>query len=92
MALQTADVNKLNCLFYSLVRDVVQVEWYGIKCNVEDKKDLIDKIKALRYLYNNCSSYDVECRLLDIIKKSYNSCKLTLETCESRITRTGDES
>jgi len=83
--LAPADVRKLKCIFFQNVRDIVEIDWYGIKCNIEDKLEIINTAKAYLSIYEGCfEDYKVECLIKDFIKKHYNICELTLIPCEDR--------
>lgn len=85
---QTADVIKLKCLFFNLVKELKEVDWYGIKCN---RSILLDKIKkALSYitlLSTNCVlSYELDCEIKSFISKNTSFCIYTDNSCGDTIT------
>lgn len=60
MCIQTADVNKLICLIFNEIHNIIEYDNYGIDCkNIET--DLEKAIKLLNY-------YNFECFSTDYIK------------------------
>ena len=85
--LADADVRKLKCIFFQNTRDIVEVEWYGLKCNLEEKLEILETAKIYLYIIQNCfEDYSVECAIKEFIKRHYNICKLTLTPCAERET------
>jgi hypothetical protein len=85
--LQAADVRKIKCIFFQNVRDIVEAEWYGLKCNIDDKVCAIEQAKLILEANDIiCDTDDntVACLARDFIKKYYNLCKITLAACEQR--------
>ena len=85
LVLQTTDVQvaKLRCLFFNMVKELKEIEWYGIKCN---KETLITNIKkGLSYmtiLNTGCTlTHDLDCEIYSFIKKNTSFCIYTDNSC-----------
>ena len=89
--LTDADVLKLKCLYFELVRNYVQQINYGILCDREETLDKIKKVKAALFMNSGCTdNYDVHCKVKNILKKLYDSCEKTISTCTTRSTECED--
>ena len=82
-----ADVRKIKCIFFQNVRDIVEAEWYGLKCNISDKICIIEQAKLILEANDIICDTDnntVYCLAKEFIKKYYNLCKITLVSCPQR--------
>ena len=82
-----AQVAKLKCLFFNMVKELKEIEWYGIKCN---KETLLANIKkALAYLTmlaTGCSlTHELDCEINEFIKKNTSFCVYTDTSCGDTI-------
>jgi len=81
---QTADVTKLQCLFFQFLRDYVEQLMYGISCNRDEIYEDALKAKAYLFIVDACledDDYTTHCKILDFIDKKYDACMDILDTC-----------
>lgn len=79
MPITTADVNKIICLFYLKVTELVDSDSYGVEC---DQDELLKEIKKL------LKHYELNCYYSDFIREYVEDNEDFLESCSSRLTIT----
>lgn len=86
--LADADVRKIKCIFFQTVRDIVEIEWYGLKCNLEEKLCILEEAKIILTANENigCANKELQPMANSFIKRYYNLCKLNLDSCGTRET------
>lgn len=81
--IQTADVKKLKCIFFYYTKTLMEIDWYGLKCNRIDY--LNNGLTAKYYLdmiNSNCTlPYKLECAIREFIKNKANNCITVLSPC-----------
>ena len=80
------DVTKLTCIYWSLMKNIMEAEWYGIKCNIKKLKEDVLEIRTLLSLLRiDCEiPYSIECTANQIIKNKDSFCNLISDQCDSR--------
>lgn len=86
LLLMDVDVTKLRCIYWSTVKNIVEAEAYGIKCNLDKlKQDALYIRNLLSVLSISCDiPYSVKCSATKVIKDKGNTCYLSLDTCTTR--------
>lgn len=83
--LTDADVLKLKCLYFELVRNYVEQHQYGIICDSEETLDKIKRLKAALFINEYCTTnYKAHCKVKNILNSIYDFCKKTITACENR--------
>ena len=84
------DVTKLQCIYWSIMKNIMEVEWYGIKCNLKKLKEEALEIRSLLSILRiDCTiPYSITCIANQFIKSKGSFCTLMQDTCESRFTST----
>jgi hypothetical protein len=86
--LTTADVLKLKCLYFELVRNYVEQLQYGILCDRQETLDKIAKLEAVYYINTNCvSTVDgAYCHIKTTLDSIYDYCMKSITPCATRET------
>ncbi len=80
---QPADLAKLKCLFFNMVKELKEISWYDIKCNKEKLLENIKKALAYIILLNSkCPlSHSLDCEISSFIKKQTSFCIYEDSSC-----------
>lgn len=88
--LLTADVEKLKCIYFSLIKARVDVDWYGIKCNTSQIDTDINTsrlyLDLLEISPTVCRS--LECKILEFNESKSSYCTTCDNDCTTRDTST----
>ena len=89
--LTDADVLKLKCLYFELVRNYVEQHQYGILCDREETFQKIKNLEAAIFINSGCTEdYDGYCKVKSIVKSTYDFCEKTITPCEDRFSTCED--
>jgi hypothetical protein len=82
--LTIADVNLLKCTMFHYTYTLLEIDWYGIKCNRSEIKEKAIKAKRYFWLYNTgCElPYELFCEIKSFLKNNGNNCVYTQTTCD----------
>lgn len=84
--IQTADVAALKCIFFQLVKNLKEISWYGIDCNVDQY--LLNTDLAFSYLQiidSGCElEHNLQCEIKNFITKNSSFCVFTSDKCASK--------
>lgn len=80
------DVTKLKCIYWSLVKNIVEAEAYGINCNLKKlKEDALLVRSLISALSVDCTiPYAITCVANSIVKTKGSTCVLISDTCTTR--------
>lgn len=81
-----ADVIKLKCIYFQLVNNFREMEWYGVECNKEKIEQNIEKAFFLLKSLDCTVTPEIQCEIKKFINVTYSNCNFTDFSCVREIT------
>ena len=81
-----ADVKKLKCIYFYLVNNFREMEWYGIECNKEKTEKNIEKAFFLLQSLSCTVTSEIQCEVKNFLNVTYSNCNFTDTSCVREIT------
>ena len=84
------DVDALKCIAFNLVKELKEMNWYGIDCNLENQEESIElSFVYLESLNTQCTlPHQFECEIKTFIKRKSSYCTFVDNSCQSTTTTT----
>lgn len=82
--IQPADVAALNCVYFNLTKELKEILWYGLDCNLNSRlSDLDLGLTYLQILQTGCTlDYSMQCEIKNFISKLSSYCVTSQESCD----------
>lgn len=84
MAITTADVTKVKCIYFGAISKKIDTETYSILCKDDEITEVISHGKVLLFLYNISPTLcrSLECAILDYIETYSSYCIYCTTPCD----------